>query len=112
MHIYDAVVPPFSRQLTAMVDLVELARKACIDDGAVESELVGARIHPTMLPFAYQIKSTAEHSMGSIISARRGTASPNLDRPPDSLEGLTRKLDAALEGLAKVTPDEMERKLS
>jgi uncharacterized protein len=60
-----------------------------------------------MLPFTYQVKSTAEHSLGAINAVREGYATPSLEAPPKTFAGLLEKLHAAREGLTALVPAEV-----
>jgi hypothetical protein len=60
-----------------------------------------------MLPFAYQVKSTAAHSLGAIEGVRRGVFRPDMSPLPDSFAALREKISGARTALAAVTPAEV-----
>lgn len=77
--------------------------------GIPEAELVQARLIDDMLPFAYQVKSMADHSRGAIEGVRAGVFRPKFGEPhPASFAEMRDKLRAAIEFLEGVTEDEME----
>jgi hypothetical protein len=106
--LYSATIPPFLQILGSVAQLVEKAEAYCEAQGLPADELIGARLAPDMLPFAYQVKSTAEHSIGAIEAVRRGVFSPSLAAPPDSFAGLRDKLDSARAALAAIDSSEVD----
>jgi hypothetical protein len=61
-----------------------------------------------MQPFAYQVKSTAVHSLGAIEGVRRGTFSPDTNKPPASFAALKTRVADTLAGLALIEPSEVD----
>ena len=106
VSLYDAIVPSQRQIIAATAALVGKAAAHC--SGGPEAALIEARLAPDMLPFGYQVKSVAEHSQGSIEGVRAGVYSPSLDPWPDSLAGLSAKLDDADAFLAALDPAEVE----
>ena len=77
--------------------------------GIAEGELMEARLIDDMLPFAYQVKSMADHSQGAIEGVRAGVFSPKFGEPlPTSLAALRDKLESAIAFLEGVSEDELE----
>ena len=74
--LYDAVVPSNLQILGAVDALLDKAAAFCSEQGRAEAELIDARLAPDMLPFGYQVKSCAAHSIGGIEGVRAGTFSP------------------------------------
>jgi hypothetical protein len=98
--LYDAIIPSFQQILGTMTHLLGKAETHCAD-------LIGARLYEDMLPFSYQVKSTAEHSIGAIEGVRRGSFSPAMAPPPDSFAALNEKIDGAKAALAALDPAEV-----
>ena len=69
ISLFDAVVPSNLQILRAVDALLDKAEAFCAETGRAESELVDARLAPDMLPFGYQVKSCAAHSVGAIAGA-------------------------------------------
>jgi hypothetical protein len=61
-----------------------------------------------MFPFAYQVKSTAVHSLGAIEGVRRGVFSPDITPPPTDFEALRSQVAGALSALKAVDPAEID----
>jgi hypothetical protein len=61
-----------------------------------------------MLPFAYQVKSTAVHSLGSIEGVRRGVFSPDMTPPPQTFAALAARIAETLKALETIQPAEVE----
>jgi len=105
--LYDAVIPGFQQILGTMTHLLGKAETHCSEQGIDPAELIGARLIEDMLPFSYQVKSTAEHSIGAIEAVRTGVFSPSMAPPPDSLAALNEKIDGAKAALVALDPAEI-----
>lgn len=108
ISLYDAFVPSVRQVLGAVQGLLVKAESWCADAGHSEADIVNARLHETMAPFQFQIRSVAQHSFGAIQGVRAGLFDAMSGDMPDSLSGMKALLAAADQGLAEVTPDEME----
>lgn len=105
--IYDATIPSYLRILGSVSGLVEKAEVWCSDNNEAPETLIQARLAPDMLPFAYQISSSAWHSMGAIAGLRNGLFQPNRTPPPDNFAGLKQTLSDAIADLQQVSKEEM-----
>ena len=105
--LYAATVPSFLQILGSVARLLDKAEAFCADRNIAPEEIIQARLYPDMLPFTYQVKSTAEHSIGAIEAIRVGVVSPSLEMPPDSFAALRDKLAAAEKALKAIDPDEI-----
>lgn len=105
--LYAVVVPPFQQILGTVAALLEKAEAHCSDQGLAAEDILQARLAPDMLPFAYQVKSTAVHSMGAIEGVRRGIFSPDRSPPPETFAGLAARLEETRASLAALDPDEI-----
>ena len=106
--LYVATVPSFLQILGSVEALLTKAEGFCDDKDLSHESIIQARLAPDMLPFAYQVKSTAEHSIGAIEAVRTGLASPSLATPPDSFSGLRDKVESAQLALRAIDPAEIE----
>jgi hypothetical protein len=61
-----------------------------------------------MLPFAYQVKSTAVHSLGAIEGVRRGVFSPDMTPPPESFAALKTRIADTRKALEMIEPTEID----
>lgn len=86
--LYDAVVPSNIQILGALDGLLDKAEGFAAEQGMAEAELIDARLAPDMLPFGYQVKSCAAHSVGAIEGARAGRFSPDRSQWPTDFAGL------------------------
>ena len=72
--------------------------------GRSEAEIAEARLIGDMLPFAYQIKSMAVHSMGAFRGLEAGVFSPDMTEPDMTFAGMRAKLAEADAFLAALEP--------
>jgi len=97
--LYDAVVPSNLQILGAVDALLDKAAAFCTEQGKAEADLIDARLAPDMLPFGYQVKSCAAHSIGGIEGVRAGTFSPDRSPWPTDFAGLHAALQTAVTSL-------------
>ena len=100
--LYDAVVPSNLQILRSVDALVDKAAAFCAEHGRAEADLIDARLAPDMLPFGYQVKSCAAHSIGGIEGVRAGTFSPDRSAWPTDFVGLHAILQAAVASLTAI----------
>lgn len=108
ISLYDAFVPSCLQIIGSVRGLIDKAEEFCNEHGNAPDDLIGSCLIKDMLPFAYQVKSVAVHSLGAIEGVRKGEFSPDMTAPPESFDGLRAKLDEAAAGLKVVTVEEME----
>jgi len=106
--LYAATVPSFQQILGAVAGLVDKAERHCAETGMAPDDLIQARLADDMLPFAYQVKSTTEHSIGAIEGVRKGVFAPNMAPFPDSFAGLRQLLADARATLGGIDPQEVD----
>jgi hypothetical protein len=100
--LYDAVVPSNLQILGAVDALLDKAEAFCTEQGRAAADLIDARLAPDMLPFGYQVKSCAVHSVGGIEGVRAGTFSPNMAPWPIDFAGLHGVLLTAVASLKQL----------
>lgn len=105
--LYAATVPTFCQILGSVSALLDKADAFCKEKGIAEADIVGACLAPDMFPFAYQVKSTAAHSIGAIQGVRKGVFSPDMTPPPTSFTGLKARVEEALAQLQALKPAEI-----
>lgn len=108
ISLYDATIPSYLQVLGAVSALVDKAAAFAVEQGLPPEELIGARLAGDMLPFAYQVKSAAVHSLGAIEGVRKGSFSPDMTPPPATFDGLKSRMTETITALEAVTPAEME----
>ena len=106
--LYAATVPSYQQILGAVCGLLDKAEAFCAEQSLAPVDVIQARLAPDMLPFAYQVKSTAVHSLGAIEGVRAGTFSPDMTPPPDSFSALKQRVTETLVALEAVEPFEID----
>jgi hypothetical protein len=107
LSLYEVVIPPFQQILTSVAALLDKAEAWCGENGIAPEDIIQARLANDMLPFAYQVKSTAVHSLGAIEGVRRGTFSPDMEPPPETFSDLSKRIADTRGGLSAIDPEEM-----
>jgi hypothetical protein len=97
--LYDAVVPSNLQILGAVDALLDKAEAFCTEQDRAPADLIDARLAPDMLPFGYQVKSCAAHSIGGIEGVRSGSFSPDMTPWATDFAGLHAVLHAAIANL-------------
>jgi uncharacterized protein len=105
--LYDATIPTFLQILGSVTHLLNKAEAHCAEQGLPHEELINAKLYENMQPFSYQVKASAEHSLGAIEGLRQGSFSPSLEYPPNSFEALHERIDGAKAALAALDPAEI-----
>jgi hypothetical protein len=106
--LYAATIPAYQQTLGAMTGLLATAETFCAEKRLAPEAIIEARLAEDMLPFAYQVKSTAVHSLGSIEGVRRGVFSPDMTPPPQTFAALKARIAETLTALASVTEAEVD----
>jgi hypothetical protein len=108
LSLYAATIPSYLQTLGSVSGLLDKAELFCSQKGVAPQDLIDARLAEDMLPFAYQVKSTAVHSLGAIEGVRRGVFSPDQTTPPDNFPALKARITATIEALRLIDPDEVD----
>jgi len=106
--LHAATIPSFLQILGSVSRLIGKAEDFCVERGVRPAEIIDARLAEDMLPFAYQVKSTAVHSIGAIEGIRRGTFSPDTSVPPNSFGAMKERLAEAIRELEALDAAELE----
>ena len=106
--LYAATIPSYQQILGSVSGLLTAAETFCAEKALAPEEIIQARLAPDMLPFAYQVKSTAVHSLGAIEGVRRGSFSPDMTPPPETFAALRARIAETLSALEKIEPSEIE----
>ena len=103
--LYDATIPNFRQTLGAVAGLLNKAEAFSQEKAVAAEEIIQARLAADMLPFTYQVKSAAVHSIGAIEGLRKGVFSPDMTPPPGdfaTLKSLIARTMASIEVIAFV----------
>ncbi len=106
--LYAATIPSCLQILGSMERLVGKAEAFCAEKGWSPGTLIDARLAEDMQPFAYQVKSTAVHSIGAIEGVRQGHFSPDTSPLPTTFEALRTRVTDTIASLQAIDPDEIE----
>ena len=106
--LYTATVPSYRQILGAVADLLDKAETFCTEKGIAPQNIIGARLAEDMQPFAYQVKSTAVHSLGAIEGVRRGVFSPDSTPPPQDFPALNARIAQTLSQLDAIDAAEID----
>jgi uncharacterized protein len=108
LSLYAATIPSFQQTLGAVSTLLDKAQAFCTEKGIAPQELIQARFAADMFPLAYQVKSTAVHSLGAIEGVRKGVFSPDTSAPPETFAALKAKISETLSALATIDSAEID----
>ncbi len=106
--LYAATIPSYRQILGAVSGLVRTAESFCTEKGLSPPEIIEARLAADMLPFAYQVKSTAVHSLGAIEGVRKGVFSPDMTPPPATFAALQDRIANTVAALEAINPAEVD----
>jgi uncharacterized protein len=106
--LYAATVPSYRQILGSVSNLLVKAETFCTERAVAPREVIEARLAEDMLPFAYQVKSTAVHSLGAIEGVRRGVFAPDMTTPPDSFAALKERIAQTITALEGIDPAEVD----
>ena len=106
--LYAATIPSYRQILGAVGGLLDKAEAFCAEKGIAPGDILQARLADDMLPFAYQVKSTAVHSLGAIEGIRNGSFSPDKTPPPESFAMLKARIAETLAGIETIDPAEVD----
>jgi hypothetical protein len=106
--LYAATIPSYQQALGAVSGLLVTAEAFCGEKQLAPEDIIGARLAEDMLPFAYQVKSTAVHSLGSIEGVRRGVFAPDMTPPPATFAALKARITETLAALEAIQPAEID----
>jgi hypothetical protein len=107
LSLYSAIVPNYLQILAAVGGLLDKAEAHCAGQGLAPDDLLKARLADDMLPFGYQVKSCAAHSIGAIEGVRAGVFSPDVTPWPTTFDGLRGAIENALTQIEALAPDEV-----
>ncbi len=106
--LYAATVPGYCQILESVGRLLSTAEAWCADKHLEPNEIIDARLAEDMLPFAYQVKSTAVHSLGAIEGVRKGVFSPDMTPPPATFAALKTRIADTLAALSGIEAAEVD----
>ena len=108
LSLYAATIPTYRQILGSVAALLVKAETFCTDKGIAPEDVIHARLANDMQPFAYQVKSTAVHSLGAIEGVRKGVFSPDITPPPDTFAALKTRISETLTALEAIKASEVD----
>jgi len=106
--LYEATIPNYRQILLAVSGLLLKAEAFCAEKALAPEEIIQARLAPDMQPFAYQVKSTAVHSLGAIEGVRKGVFSPDQTTPPATFPALIARVSETITALEAIPAAEVD----
>lgn len=107
LSMYQASVPVFTQTLSALSNVLDKAEAHCNENDIDPAGLVASRLAPDMFTLAEQVQRAC-HQSTVAVARFADVDQPDMSATFDSLAGLRAQLDAALEFMAGVTPEQME----
>jgi len=108
LSLYAATVPSYLQILRAVSGLLNTAEAFCAEKALAPDDIIQARLADDMQPFAYQVKSTAVHSLGAIEGVRKGVFSPDTTTPPETFAALKTRITETLAKLETIDAAEVD----
>jgi hypothetical protein len=106
--LYAATIPSYCQILESVGRLLGTAETWCAERSLAPKDIIDARLAEEMLPFAYQVKSTAVHSLGAIEGVRKGVFSPDMTPPPETFAALKARIADTLAKLSAIDAAEVD----
>jgi uncharacterized protein len=106
--LYAATIPSYRQILESVSGLLRAAEGFCAEKGIASGDILQARLAEDMHTFAYQVKSTAVHSIGAIEGVRRGVFSPDATPPPESFAALKTRIAESITALDAIDAAEVD----
>ena len=103
--LYDATIANYLQIINATEALMTKSLAHFKEKGIDPATIVETRLCEDMLPFRFQVVSTAHHSRGAMAAVREGVFTPPSARPDLDYAGLQTLVAEARAELAALTPD-------
>ena len=107
VSFYEASVATYLQITGAAAGVLEKGLKHFRETNVDPESVVDARLAPDMLPFSFQIRSIAHHSVGALEAMKSGVFRPPGDSPARNYVQLQGLLSETLDTLKKLTPSEV-----
>ncbi len=108
ISFYDASVGSYLQILEGVAGVLETGRSHAEENGLDLQEIVMTRMREDMMPFHFQIVSTAHHSWGAIQGIQKGEFSPPSFELDEDYAGLQRLIEEARTGLSGLDRADVE----
>lgn len=108
LSLYEAFVPNCQQMVGALNNLIDKGEAFAKDNGLSDEDMIGARLTEDMWNLPWHVRSCWVHSAYVISLLPSGEFSPDFTQIPDSWDAMRAQVRTTLDGLAKVTPEELE----
>ena len=108
VSFYDASVGSYLQILEGTAGVMALGRTYAEENGLDLQEVVMTRLREDMMPFHFQVVSTAHHAWGAIQGIQRGEFSPPSFEFDQDYAGLQALIEEARSGLAALDRADVE----
>ena len=108
LSLYEAFVPNCQQMVGALSNLIDKGEVFAKDNGLSDEDMIGARLAEDMWNLPWHVRSCWVHSAYVISQLPSGEFSPDFTQIPDSWDAMRAQVSATLDGLAMVTPEELE----
>jgi len=105
--LYDLTIPAYLQTMGAVSQVMKVGAAHFAEAGINTANIDTTRLHPTMLPFQFQIWSVCHLPVDSVEGLRTGVFDPSLDWPQLDYAALQQALADRIAVLQAVTPDEI-----
>lgn len=103
--LYDFTAGTYKQMLNSTAKFMTKGREHCEANDTDPEDMVKARLREDMMPFHFQVVSSAHHSLGALKGLQSGTFSPPSFEIDMNYQGLQDLISNAIEGLNEFTPD-------
>ena len=107
LSLYDACVPAFLQTIGAVEGFLAKGAAHFKEKGIDPNSVLEAKLADDMLPFSFQVRSVANHSIGAIRGVKAGQFSPGGPAPTLDYAGHQKLIAEAREALQQLKPDEV-----
>ena len=108
LSIYQSTIPAILRGFDVLGAYIEKAADYTRTNNLEPDSIIQARLAEDMHTLAYQVKSTAVHSLGAIEGVRRGVFSPDTTPPPENFAALKSRIAETLAALETIEAAEVD----
>ena len=106
LSLYDAFVPSYLQIVGAVEGFLAKGAAHFKEKGIDPNSVIDAKLADDMLPFAFQVRAVAHHSVGAINGVKAGQFGPPGGAPPADYAALQKIAADASAALKAVKPDE------
>lgn len=107
ISLYDITASSYLQTLRALQRVLDKGKVHFEESGIDLDEVVSTRLVPDMLPFRFQVISTAHHSAGAMKAIESGEFRPPMGYPEFDYNGLQGLISDSINTLEKLTPEEV-----